>query len=77
ARPNTDYGYLIWLQTFKGPDGVGHKAWVMNGSGGNKVAIVPDLDLVAVITTVNFDVRQPHAISERLLTEHVLAAAQP
>ncbi|MFT4254896.1 MAG: serine hydrolase, partial [Caulobacter sp.] len=20
ARPNTDYGYLIWLQTFKGPD---------------------------------------------------------
>jgi len=72
ARPDTDYGYLIWLQTF-----AGHKAWVMNGSGGNKVAIVPDLDLVAVVTTVNFDVRQPHAISEKLLAEHVLAAAQP
>ncbi|MBO9707565.1 MAG: serine hydrolase [Caulobacter sp.] len=69
ARPDTDYGYLIWLQTFKG-----HKAWVMSGTGGNKVAIVPDLDLVAVITTTNFNVRQPHAISEKLLSEHILAA---
>jgi len=60
ARENTDYGYLIWLQTFPGSDGKGHKAWVMSGSGGQKVAIIPDLDLVAVITTTNFGVRQPH-----------------
>lgn len=72
ARAGVDYGYLIWLQTFSG-----RKAWVMSGSGGNKVVIAPDLELVAVITTTNFDVRQPHAISERLLTEHVLAAVQP
>lgn len=71
ARPDTDYGYLIWLQTF-----AGHKAWVMSGSGGQKVAIVPDLDLVAVITTTNFNVRQPHAISEKLLAEHILAAVE-
>ncbi len=71
ARPETDYGYLIWLQTF-----AGHKAWVMSGSGGQKVAIVPDLDLVAVITTTNFGVRQPHAISEKLLAEHILAAVE-
>jgi len=71
ARPDVDYGYLIWLQTF-----AGHKAWVMSGSGGNKVAIVPDLDLVAVITTTNFNVRQPHAISEKLLAEHILAAVE-
>ncbi len=76
ARPDTDYGYLIWLQTLKGPDGAGHKAWVMSGSGGQKVAVVPDLDLVAVITTTNFGVRQPHAISEKLLAEHILAAVE-
>jgi CubicO group peptidase (beta-lactamase class C family) len=76
ARENTDYGYLIWLQTFPGSDGNGHKAWVMSGSGGQKVAIVPDLDLVAVITTTNFGVRQPHAISEKLLAEHILAAVE-
>jgi len=71
ARQNTDYGYLIWLQTF-----AGHKAWVMNGSGGQKVAIVPDLDLVTVITTTNFGVRQSHALSEKLLADHVLAAVE-
>jgi len=71
ARENTDYGYLIWLQTFNG-----HKAWVMSGTGGQKVAIVPDLDLVAVITTANFGVRQPHAIAEKLLTDHILAAVE-
>ena len=71
ARENTDYGYLIWLQTF-----AGHKAWVMSGTGGQKVAIVPDLDLVAVITTTNFGVRQPHVIAEKLLTEHILAAVE-
>lgn len=76
ARENTDYGYLIWLQTFPGSDGAAHKAWVMSGSGGQKVAIVPDLDLVAVITTTNFGVRQPHAISEKLLAEHILAAVE-
>ncbi|MGR4864795.1 serine hydrolase domain-containing protein [Caulobacter sp. LARHSG274] len=72
ARDDADYGYLIWLQTF-----AGHKAWVMSGTGGNKVAIVPDLALVAVITTTNFSVRQPHAIAEKLLTEHILAAVDP
>ena len=76
ARENTDYGYLIWLQTFPGSDGAGHKAWVMSGTGGQKVAIVPDLDLVAVITTTNFGVRQPHVIAEKLLTEHILAAVE-
>jgi CubicO group peptidase (beta-lactamase class C family) len=72
ARTDTDYGYLIWLQTF-----AGHKAWAMSGTGGNKVVIVPDLALVAVITTTNFGMRQPHAISEKLLTEHILAAVEP
>ncbi len=72
ARSDADYGYLIWLQTFSG-----HKAWVMSGTGGNKVVIVPDLAVVAVITTTNFGVRQPHAISEKLLTDYVLAAVTP
>lgn len=72
ARPDADYGYLIWLQAFGG-----HKAWAMSGTGGNKVVVVPDLSLVAVITTTNFNVRQPHAISEKLLNEHILAAVTP
>lgn len=48
----------------------------LGGSGGQKVAIVPDLDLVAVITTTNFGVRQPHIIPEKLLADHILAAVE-
>ena len=76
ASENTDYGYLVWLQTLPGSVGKTHKTWMMSGSGGNKVVIAPDLDLVAVITTTNFGVRQPHAISEKLLAEHILAAVE-
>lgn len=72
AREDADYGYLIWLQTF-----AGHKAWAMSGTGGNKVIVIPDLAMTVVITTTNFGVRQPHAISEKLLTEHILAAVTP
>jgi len=46
----------------------------MNGSGGNKVIVIQDLDLVVVITTTNYNVRNSHGISDKLLVEHVLAA---
>ena len=68
-----DYGYQIWFQKLNA-GGKAIPAVLMNGSGGNKVMIVPTLDLVAVVTTTNFGVRNPHAITEKLLTEHVLAA---
>lgn len=68
-----DYGYLVWLPRITVGDRT-HAAWMMAGSGGNKVVGVPDLDLVAVITTENFGVRNPHDITDRLLADHVLAA---
>ena len=71
---DTEYGYLWWLKGFSA-GGRKHAAWMMSGTGGNKVVVVPDLDLVAVITTTNFGVRDAHPLSERLLTEHILAAA--
>ena len=51
------------------------KAIVMNGTGGNKVVIVPKLDLVAVITTTNFHVRDAHPLSDKLVTDYILPAA--
>jgi CubicO group peptidase (beta-lactamase class C family) len=75
ARPDDqhDYGYLIWLPKYK----VGTKTFetaAMAGTGGNKVVIVPALNLVAAITTTNYDVRNPHAITDRLLTEYIIPA---
>jgi CubicO group peptidase (beta-lactamase class C family) len=68
---DTEYGYLWWKQVFT-VAGVRHVAWLMNGTGGNKVVVMPDMDAVAVITTTNYQVRGPHQISEKLLTTFII-----
>lgn len=70
---NTEYGYLWWLKKFKQGDQTIRVA-MMSGSGGNKVIVLPEQRAVVVITTTNFQVRQPHAISEKLLTDYVFTA---
>lgn len=73
VRPGVDYGYLWWLQSFPlGARQVSTQA--MSGMGGNKVYLVPELDSVVVITTTNFGVRSPHAVTEKLLTTLILPA---
>lgn len=71
-----DYGYLLWLPTFK-VAGRSVKAWMMSGSGGNKVVIVPELDAVVVVTTENFNVRNSHGLSDSLIADYALAAIKP
>ncbi len=72
-RDDTEYGYLWWRQAFT-VGGVRHPAWLMNGSGGNKVVLIPDLNTVVVITTTNYGVHNPHQISEKLLSSLILPA---
>ncbi|MBK5298870.1 MAG: serine hydrolase [Vicinamibacteria bacterium] len=67
------YGYLWWLRNFES-GGVAHRTYGMNGNGGNKVLIFPDLDAVVVVTTTNFNVRGAHQLTDKLVTEHVLPA---
>lgn len=69
----TEYGYLWWLQAFTGTAGPA-PAYYMTGTGGNKVLVFPTLDLVVVITSENYRRRDAQALSERLLTEHILGA---
>ncbi len=66
-----DYGYLTWLPTFAVGDRE-YSAIQMAGSGGNKVVMVPQLDLTLVITTENFNVRNPHGISDTIITDHII-----
>lgn len=74
--PNTLYGYLWWLKTFKGA-GREFAAAYMSGNGGNKVVVVPSLDLAAVITATNFNTPGMHDLTDRLLADYVLAAIRP
>jgi len=71
----TDYGYLWWLKTFRSGE-KRYPAFFMSGNGGNKVVVVPSLDLVAVLTSTNYNTRGMHEQTEKLLTDYILAAVE-
>lgn len=70
-----EYGYLWWLQSFKGGDS-SYPAFFMSGNGGNKVLGFPTLDMAVVITSTNYNTRGMHEQTERLLSEYILAAVR-
>jgi CubicO group peptidase (beta-lactamase class C family) len=79
AREDTDYGYLLWLQTFH-VAGRDYKCFAMYGAGGNKVYVFPHEGLVIVVTTTNFKMSGAGALTDKLLTEQILpalASSQP
>lgn len=69
----TEYGYLWWLRRFACRDERVF-AYMMQGNGGNKVAVFPTLDLAVVITSTNYNTRGMHEQTDRILTDYVLAA---
>jgi CubicO group peptidase (beta-lactamase class C family) len=71
----TEYGYFWWLKSFATPSAK-FPAYLMQGSGGNKVGIFPEQDMVVVITTTNYRERGAHQLTDRLLTDYVLQAVQ-
>jgi CubicO group peptidase (beta-lactamase class C family) len=71
-----DYGYLWWLKAFKS-NGKGYPAFYMNGNGGNKIAVFPELDLAVVITSTNYNTRGMHEQTEKLLSNYILPAVGP
>jgi CubicO group peptidase (beta-lactamase class C family) len=70
---STDYGYLWWLKSF-GPAGRQHPAYFMSGNGGNKVAVIPELDMAVVITSTNYNTHGMHEQTEKILNDYLLAA---
>jgi len=69
----TDYGYLWWLKSFK-TGGKSYPAFFMSGNGGNKVVVIPSLDMAVVITSTNYGTHGMHEQTEKILTDYVLAA---
>jgi CubicO group peptidase (beta-lactamase class C family) len=71
AREDADYGYLWWLM--KIPDGSTLMTVpTMAGTGGNAVFLLPEKHAVVVITTTNYNERQPHALTFKLLTRDLI-----
>jgi CubicO group peptidase (beta-lactamase class C family) len=66
-----DYGYLTWLPTLNAA-GKTYPAAGMYGNGGNKVLVIPTLEMTIVVTATNYRMRNAHGLSDRLVTEYIL-----
>ena len=63
-----DYGYLWWISEFGD-----EQAYYMTGTGGNKVVVIPRLELVVVLTSTFYNGgRDSHNQTARLLSEHIV-----
>jgi len=71
----TEYGYLWWLKSFKSGE-KSYPAFFMSGNGGNKVVVIPALDIAVVITSTNYNTHGMHEQTEKILTDYVLAAVE-
>jgi CubicO group peptidase (beta-lactamase class C family) len=70
-RGEYQYGYLFWRRDYTTRCGRS-SGWLMSGNGGNHVVMLPALDAVVVVTTVNYNTRGMHDQTVRLLERHVL-----
>lgn len=70
---DADYGYQIWRFPFSVGDKPVH-AWAMSGNGGNAVFVVPEKQLVVVVTRTHFNQRGMHQETQKLLQDYVLNA---
>ena len=71
----TEYGYLWWLKSFKEGEKT-YPAFFMSGNGGNKVMVFPGLDMSVVLTSTNYNTKEMHEQTERLVTDYVLQAVE-
>ncbi len=71
----TEYGYLWWLKAFP-RESRRFAAYSMTGTGGNKVHVFPELDLVVVLTSTNYAVHGAHQLADQVLTGYILPAVE-
>lgn len=69
------YGYLLWLYPYMNKNVI-YPSYQMAGTGGNKVVVFPEQELVVVVTTTNYGARNPHQISDKLISDFVLGALE-
>lgn len=72
--PNHDYGYAWHLHTFRS-EGHDYRGYAAEGNGGQFVIVVPELDLVVVITAGNYGQFSVWYPLQTLIGDYVIPAA--
>ena len=63
-----EYGYLWWLADFND-----EKSYFMTGTGGNKVVVFPDLEMVVVLTSTYYNGgMKAHNQTTKLLNDYIV-----
>lgn len=71
--PNMEYGYLFWIGEF-GPQDRKYTTYYMAGAGGNKIAVIPELDLAVVLSSTLFGQGGAHQQTEEILNAYIIPA---
>ncbi len=66
-----EYGYLWWLRPYE-VDGVSYRSVEMSGNGGNRVWVLPEFGITAVMTKTDYNTRGMHEASNRFLFEELV-----
>ena len=67
----TEYGYFWWLSTYSVGD-KRHAVAYMSGNGGNRVMVLPDHDIVLVVTKTSYNTRGMHETTQDLFEDFVV-----
>ncbi len=70
------YGYLWWFWPYTSPAGP-QGSWMMQGNGGNIVAIFRDYDAVIVVQAANYNKPDAHAHSLRIIEAALASLPAP
>ena len=66
-----EYGYQWWHNTYRAKD-KDIKSIEARGNGGQYIFVLPELNVVAVITSMNFKIQQPEQIMEKYILPAVM-----
>jgi len=71
----TEYGYFWWIKSFWNKS-IKYLSFYMSGNGGNKVEVIPELNMSIVVTSTNYNTRGMHEQTDSLISDYILAAIE-
>lgn len=71
VEEGVEYGYLWWLMEYEAGEET-HPVAFMSGNGGNRVFILPDHDIVVVITKTDYNTKGMHEAAQALFDDFIV-----